>query len=83
MDTTETNTPQTKRAALLTIIDRARALEQTLADFFDETARAATGTVEDSAPLQRPLCTSRRLADLSGASAGGHHHWQPACSARG
>ena len=50
MDTTETNTPQTKRAALLTIIDRARALEQTLADFFDETARAATGTVEVWAP---------------------------------
>ena len=53
MDTTETldtNTPQTKSAALLTIVERARALEQTLADFFDESARVAVGTVETWAP---------------------------------
>lgn len=50
MNTTETSTPPTKRAALLTIIDQARALEQTLADFFDEEARGATGTVEVWAP---------------------------------
>ena len=40
------NTSLTKRDALLEIVARARALEQTLADFFDERARAATGTVE-------------------------------------
>ena len=50
MDTTQTNTPQTKRDALLTIVDRARALERTLADFFDDNARAAIGTVEVWAP---------------------------------
>jgi tetratricopeptide (TPR) repeat protein len=50
MDTTQTNTPLTRRDALLTVVDRARALEQTLAGFFDEAARAATGTVEVWAP---------------------------------
>jgi len=50
MDTTQTNTPPTRRDALLTVVDRARALEQTLADFFDEDARAAIGTVEVWAP---------------------------------
>lgn len=40
------NTPLTKRDALLEVVARARALEQTLAGFFDEQARAATGTVE-------------------------------------
>lgn len=50
MNTTETNTPPTKRDALLMIVERARVLERTLADFFDEQARAATGTVEVWAP---------------------------------
>lgn len=50
MDTAATNTPPTKSAALLTIIDRARALEETLADFFDADARATIGTVEVWAP---------------------------------
>jgi tetratricopeptide (TPR) repeat protein len=55
-DTHDTNTPSatngspTKQAALLEIIDRARALEQTLAGFFDDAARAATGTEEMWAP---------------------------------
>ena len=49
-NSTEADTPQTKRAALLTIINRTRALEETLAGFFDETARAATGTVAVWAP---------------------------------
>lgn len=50
MDTTQTNTPPTRRDALLTVVDRARALEQTLASFFDEAARAAIGTVAVWAP---------------------------------
>ena len=50
MDTTQTNTPPTRRDALLTVVDRARALERTLAGFFDEAARATTGTVEVWAP---------------------------------
>lgn len=50
MDTAKTNTPPAKSAALLTIIERARALEQTLADFFDADARAAIGTVDVWAP---------------------------------
>ena len=50
MDTTQTNTPPTRRDALLTVVDRARALEQTLADFFDDNARAAIGTVAVWAP---------------------------------
>ncbi len=50
MDTTETNRLPTKRAALLTIVDRARALEEKLADFFDDSARATTGSVADWAP---------------------------------
>jgi len=50
MDTPQTNTPPARRDALLTVVDRARALEQTLADFFDQDARAATGTVEVWAP---------------------------------
>jgi hypothetical protein len=50
MNTTEANTPQSKRDALLTIVERARTLERTLADFFDEDARAAIGTVEVWAP---------------------------------
>src|SRR5689334_25406949 len=50
MNTTQTNTPPTRRDALLTVVDRARALERTLAGFFDENARAATGTVEVWAP---------------------------------
>ncbi len=51
-NTTNTNTPnsQTKQAALLGIIDHARTLEQTLASFFDDSARAAVGTVEVWAP---------------------------------
>lgn len=50
MDTTETSTPPPKGVALLTIVERARALEQTLADLFDANARAAIGTVEVWAP---------------------------------
>ncbi|HKW21293.1 MAG TPA: tetratricopeptide repeat protein [Ktedonobacterales bacterium] len=50
MNTTQTNTPPTRRDALLTVVDRARALEQRLAGFFDEAARATTGTVEVWAP---------------------------------
>jgi tetratricopeptide (TPR) repeat protein len=50
MNTIETNTPPTKRDALLTIVERTRILERTLADFFDEQAHAATGTVEVWAP---------------------------------
>jgi len=50
MNTTQTNTPPTRRDALLTVVDRARALERTLAGFFDEAARATTGTVEVWAP---------------------------------
>ena len=53
MDTptsSDTNTPQSRHAALLEIVDLARDLERTLADFFDENARAATGTVETWAP---------------------------------
>ena len=49
-DTNDTNggaTPPTKHAALLEVVARARALEQTLAGFFDEQARSATGTVEN------------------------------------
>ena len=51
-ETTDTNAPnaQAKQAALLKIIDHARALEQTLASFFDDSARAAVGTVEVWAP---------------------------------
>ena len=48
--TTGTPSPQTRGAALQEIVARARALEQTLAGFFDEQARAATGTVENWAP---------------------------------
>jgi tetratricopeptide (TPR) repeat protein len=56
MDTTDltgtngSSIPQTKQAALLTLIDRTRELERTLADFFDANARAATGTVAVWAP---------------------------------
>ena len=46
MNTAEPTTPPTKRDALLEIVAQARALEQTLADFFDDRARAATGSVE-------------------------------------
>lgn len=49
-NTTDASTPPTKRDALLTIVERARVLEQTLADFFDTSARAAIGTVEVWAP---------------------------------
>lgn len=52
MDNTDTtsSTSHTKRAALLTILDRTRALEETLAGFFDADARAAVGTAEVWAP---------------------------------
>ena len=49
-DANDTNGSPTKQAALLEIIDRARELEQTLAGFFDDTARVATGTEEVWAP---------------------------------
>jgi tetratricopeptide (TPR) repeat protein len=49
-ETTDTNTLPGKRDALLELIDRTRELEETLAGFFDEDARAAIGTVETWAP---------------------------------
>jgi tetratricopeptide (TPR) repeat protein len=53
MDTSipsDATTPQTKRAALLEIIDLVREHEQALAGLFDADARAAVGTVEAWAP---------------------------------
>src|SRR5262245_24369770 len=53
MDTSTTSqafTPQTKRAALLEIIELARARGSTLADSFNADMRTAVGTVEVWAP---------------------------------